>query len=279
MLGRLIAQKMTEHLGQPVIVDNRPGSSGRMGIAEVARASVDGYTILIGTNSTDAINPGLYSKLTYDPINDFAPVSLMATNRFVMTVPASLPVTTVGELINLAKANPGKYDYASTGNGTTSNLSAVLLVFMPGAPPSHIPYKSNAPALVDLLAGRVSVMFDNITAIQTHIQSGALRPIATTGLTRSPILKDIPTLSVSGVKGSGIIGWFCILAPAATSPDVVNRLTRELVRIIALSEVREKISSIGAEPETSTPAALKRLITTELPKWKNLIQMTGAKID
>ncbi len=279
VLGRLLAQKLTESLGQPVMVDNRAGAGGSVGTAEVSRAPADGYTIMLGTNSTHAINPGIYAKLPYNAIKDFSPVSLIATNRFVMVVPASLPVKNLGELISLAKANPGKYDYASSGNGTTSHLAASLFVSMSGAQLTHIPYKSNGPALNDLLAGRVAVMFDNITALQSHIESGALRAIATTGLTRSPVLKDVPTLDEAGVKDYAINGWFGVFAPTGTPVEAVNRLNRELVRIVALPEIRERLNAIGADAQTSTPAQFRQLIATELPKWAGIIQTAGARID
>ena len=279
VIGRLLAQKLTESLGQPVVVENRPGAGGSLGTSEVARAPADGYTILLGSSSTHGINPGMYAKLAYDPIKDFAPVALIATNLFVMSVPKDSPVKTVADLVRLAEASPGKYDYASSGNGTTSHLAAALFVSMSGAKLTHIPYKSNVPGLTDLVAGRVAMMFDNITAMQTQINAGTIRPIATTGLKRTTVLNDVPTLDESGVKGYDIRGWFCMLAPAGTPAAIVTRLNQELVKIVAMPEVTEKLVAIGADPETGSPEDLKKLIASEIIKYKNIIEIAGAKVE
>lgn len=279
VIGRLLAQKLTESLGQPVVVENRPGAGGSLGTSEVARAPADGYTILLGSSSTHGINPGMYDKLPYDPIKDFEPVALIATNLFVMSVPKDSPVKTVADLVRLAQVSPGKYDYASSGNGTTSHLAAALFVSMSGAKLTHIPYKSNVPGLTDLVAGRVAMMFDNITAMQTQINAGTIRPIATTGLKRTTVLKDVPTLDESGVKGYDIRGWFCMLAPAGTPAVIVTRLNQELVKIVAMPDVAEKLVAIGADPETGSPEDLKKLIASEIIKYKNIIEIAGAKVE
>ena len=279
VIGRLLAQKLTEGLGQTVIVENRPGAGGSLGSAEVARAAADGYTLLLGSSSTHGINPGMYANLPYDPVKDFEPVSLIATNLFVMSVPKDSPFSTVADLVRRSKAEPGKYDYASSGNGTTSHLAAALFVSMSGASLTHIPYKSNVPGLTDLVAGRVVMMFDNITAMQAQINAGTIRPLATTGLARSSVLQDVPTLNESGVTGFEVKGWFCMLAPAGTPKEIVNKLNRELVRIVALPEVREKLVAIGADPETGSPDDLKKLIASEIIKYKKIIDIAGAKLE
>ncbi len=279
VIGRLLAQKLTERLGQTVVVENRPGAGGSLGSAEVARAAADGYTLLLGSSSTHGINPGMYASLPYDPVRDFAPISLIATNLFVMSVPKDSPVKTVADLVSMSQAAPGKYDYASSGNGTTSHLAAALFVSMSGAKLTHIPYKSNVPGLTDLVAGRVAMMFDNITAMQAQINAGSIRAIATTGLTRSSVLKDVPTLSESGVKGFEIKGWFCMLAPAGTPVEIVNILNRALVQIVALPDVQEKLVAIGADPETGSPDDLQKLIASEIIKYKKIIEIAGAKLE
>ena len=279
VIGRFLAQKLTENLGQTVVVDNRPGAGGSLGSAEVARAPADGYTILLGSSSTHGINPGMYAKLPYDPIKDFEPIGLIATNLFVMSVPNDSPVKTVADLVRLSQASPGQYDYASSGNGTTSHLAAALFVHMSGAKLTHIPYKSNVPGLTDLMAGRVAMMFDNITAMQRQISAGMIRPIATTGLKRNVALKDVPTLDESGVKGYDLQGWFCFLAPAGTPIDIVTRLNQALVKVIAMPEVTEKLIAFGADPETSTPQELKNLIASEIIKYKKIIDIAGAKVE
>jgi len=279
VIGRFLAQKLTENLGQTVVVDNRPGAGGSLGSAEVARAPADGYTILLGSSSTHGINPGMYAKLPYDPLKDFEPIGLIATNLFVMSVPNDSPVKTVADLVRLSQASPGQYDYASSGNGTTSHLAAALFVHMSGAKLTHIPYKSNVPGLTDLMAGRVAMMFDNITAMQRQISAGMIRPIATTGLKRNVALKDVPTLDESGVKGYDLQGWFCFLAPAGTPIDIVTRLNQALVKVIAIPEVTEKLIAFGADPETSTPQELKNLIASEIIKYKKIIDIAGAKVE
>lgn len=279
VLGRLLAQKMSEGLGQPVIVENKPGAGGSVGTAEVAKAAPDGYTILLGTSSTHGINPSLYPKLPYDPVKDFAPVALIAVNKFVAVVPASSPAKNLPEFIAMVRREPGKYAYASSGNGTTSHLAGSLFVHLADAQMSHVPYKTTGAAQLDLIAGRVALMFDNITAMQGHLQSGALRPLATTSTVRSPILKEVPTAQEQGLKGYQIDGWFCFLAPEGTPADVVNRLYRETERVVALPEVRDKMIAIGADPQVLPPAGLERMIASEIPRWRNIIRTTGAKVE
>lgn len=279
VLARLLAQKMSEGLGQPVVVENKAGAGGSVGTAEVAKAAPDGYTILLGTSSTHGINPSLYPKLPYDPVKDFSPVALIAVNKFVAVVPASTPARNLQEFIAMVRRDPGKHSYASSGNGTTSHLAGALFVHMAGAPMSHVPYKTTGAAQIDLIAGRVALMFDNITAMQGHLQSGALRALATTSTARSPILRDVPTAQEQGLKGYQIDGWFCFLAPAGTPADVVNRLHRETERVVALPEVTEKMIAIGADPQVLPPAGLRKMIATEIPRWRDLISATGAKVE
>lgn len=279
VIGRFLAQKFSEGLGQTVVVENRPGAGGSLGSAEVARAPADGYTILLGSSSTHGINPGMYAKLPYDPLKDFEPIGLIATNLFVMSVPKDSPVQTVADLVRLSQAAPGQYDYASSGNGTTSHLAAALFVSMSGAKLTHIPYKSNVPGLTDLMAGRVAMMFDNITAMQRQISAGVIRPLATTGLKRTAVLQDVPTLDEAGVKGYDLRGWFCLLAPAGTPVAIVTRLNQELVRVIALPEVDAKLIALGADPETSSPQELHTLIASEIVKYKKIIDLAGAKLE
>ena len=280
IISRLVTQRMAQELGQPVVVENKAGAGGAIGAGEGARAAPDGYTLSVATVSTMAVLPACRPKdLPYDPIKDFEPVALIATNLFVMSVPKDSPVRSVSDLVKLSQAEPGKYDYASSGNGTTSHLAAALFVSMSGAKLTHIPYKSNVPGLTDLVAGRVAMMFDNITAMQSQINAGTIRPIATTGLKRNVVLKDVPTLDESGIKGYDIRGWFCMLAPAGTPVEIVTKLNRELVRIVAMPEVTEKLVAIGADPETGSPQDLKALIASEILKYKNIIEIAGAKVE
>jgi tripartite-type tricarboxylate transporter receptor subunit TctC len=196
-----------------------------------------------------------------------------------MSVPKDSPVKTVADLVRLSQASPSQFDYASSGNGTTSHLAAALFISMSGAKLTHIPYKSNVPGLTDLMAGRVAMMFDNITAMQAQINAGTIRPVATTGLKRNVVFKDVPTLDEAGVKGYDLRGWFCLLAPAGTPAEIVTKMNRELVRVIAMPEVTDKLIALGADPETGTPQELKALIASEIIKYKKIIDIAGAKVE
>jgi tripartite-type tricarboxylate transporter receptor subunit TctC len=279
VLGRLLAQKMGEGLKQAIVVDNKPGAGGSVGTADIAKAPADGYHILLGSSSTHGINPVLYSKLPYDAIKDFAPIGVLGTNKFVMAVPADFPAKNLQEFLAVTRANPEKYSYASSGNGTTSHLAGALFTQMSGIPLTHIPYKSNVPGLNDLIAGRVSVMFDNITAMQGQLKAGLVRPIATTGDVRSPILPDVPTMEEQGMKGYRIGGWFVLLAPAGTPKDIVQRLHAELARVVRMPEVNDKMISIGADPLILTPEETVRHIAAEIPRWRGMVETAGAKVE
>ena len=279
VMGRLIAQKLGEGLGQAVVVDNKPGAGGSLGTAEFARMPSDGYTLLLGSISTHAISPGVYTKLSYDPVKDFAAIGQVTNNPFVVAVPAALPVKTVAELVALAKSDPTKYNYASSGNGGGSHLAAALFVHLTGMPVQHIPYKSQAPALNDLLAGRVAFMFDNITAMKQHIQAGTLRALGTSVTTRPSVMKDVPTLIEAGVPGYEFNGWVGVWAPAGTPADIVNRVNGELLRIMAMPEMVAKFAALGAEVQTGTPQELSRLVASEVVKWKKVVQIAGVKAE
>jgi tripartite-type tricarboxylate transporter receptor subunit TctC len=279
VLGRLLAQKMGEGLKQAIVVDNKPGAGGSVGTADIAKAPADGYHILLGSSSTHGINPVLYSKLPYDAVKDFAPIGVLATNKFVMAVPADFPAKNLQEFLAVTRANPSKYTYASSGNGTTSHLAGALFAQMSGIPLTHIPYKSNVPGLNDLIAGRVSVMFDNITAMQGQLKAGLVRAIATTGDVRSPILPDVPTMEEQGLKGYRIGGWFILLAPAGTPKDIVERLQAELARVVRMPEVNDKMIAIGADPYILSPEDSVRHIAAEIPRWRGMVETAGAKVE
>jgi len=279
VLGRILAERMSEGLGQPVVVENRPGAGGSIGTAVVAKAKPDGYTILLATSSTHGINPALYSNLPYDAIADFAPIGIVATNQFVAAVPADVPATNLEEFRAVVAEDPSAFNYGSSGNGTTSHMAGALFVQMSDLALVHIPYKSNGPALVDLMAGRVSLMFDNITAMQKQIEAGTIRPIGTTGKARSPILADVPTFQEQGLVDYHIGGWFGMLAPAGTPSAVIDKLSEELARVLLLPEVSNRMKAVGADPQTSTPAELGLLIQTEIPRWKEIAEIAGAKMN
>ena len=279
IVARSIGQELTKSWNQPVIVDNRPGAGGNIGADLVAKAPPDGYTILMGAVSTHAINVTLYSKLPYDPIKDFAPVTLITSVPNVLVVHPSLPVKTVADLIALAKARPGQLNYASGSTGSAGHLAGELFDSMAGVKMTHIPYKGAAPAVIDLIAGHVSLMFDNLSSALPNIKAQRVRAIAVTTLKRSPLVPELPTISESGLRGFDVSTWFGIFAPAGTPPDIVGRLNGEIVRILHTNEMRERLALLGAEPIGNKPDEFAAFIKAEIPKYAKVIKASGAKAD
>ena len=279
IVARAIGQDLNKAWNQPVIIDNRPGAGGNIGADYVAKAAPDGYTILMGAVSTHAINPTLYSKLPYDPIKDFAPVTLITSVPNVLVVHPSLPVKTVKDLIALAKARPGQLNFASGSTGSAGHLAGELFNSMAGVQMTHIPYKGAAPAVIDLIAGHVSLMFDNLASALPNIKAQRVRAIAVTTLTRSPLLPNVPTISESGLKGFDVSTWFGIFAPAGTPPELVNKLNVEVVRILHTNEMRERLAALGAEPAGNKPDEFLAFIKAEIPKYAKVIKASGARAD
>ena len=279
IVARAIGQDLNKAWNQPVIIDNRPGAGGNIGADYVAKAAPDGYTILMGAVSTHAINPTLYSKLPYDPIKDFAPVTLITSVPNVLVVHPSLPVKTVKDLIALAKARPGQLNFASGSTGSAGHLAGELFNSMAGVQMTHIPYKGAAPAVIDLIAGHVSLMFDNLASALPNIKAQRVRAIAVTTLTRSPLLPIVPTISESGLKGFDVSTWFGIFAPAGTPPELVNKLNVEVVRILHTNEMRERLAALGAEPAGNKPDDFLAFIKAEIPKYAKVIKASGARAD
>jgi tripartite-type tricarboxylate transporter receptor subunit TctC len=280
VMGRMFAQKLSDAWKVPVTVDNRAGAGGTIGSALVARAPADGFTLLLGSISTHAISPGLYTKMAYDPVKDFAAVSRAGITPFVMTVHPGVPANTIGELIALARANPGKYDFASSGNGTTSHLCGALFTRMAGVEMTHVPYKANAPGLTDLLGGRVTFMFDNIIAMQPHIKAGKLRALAVTGNERVTSLPNVPTMIEAGLPAYEVIGWFGFWAPAATPRAIVIRLNTEFNRIMREPDVKARAEEQGVDmTHTQSPEEFGGYVQSELVKWRQIIRDAGAKLD
>ena len=280
VMARMFAQQLAESLKVPVVVDNRPGAGGTIGSTAVARATADGYTILLGSISTHAISPNLYAGMAYDPVKDFEPLARAGTTPFVMTVHPDVAAGTVGELIRHGRANPKKYAFASSGNGTTSHLCGALFTRLAGVEMTHIPYKSNVPGLTDLLAGRVTFMFDNIIAMQPHIKAGKLRALAVTGAERVASLPNVPTMIESGLPAFDVTGWFGFWAPAGTPRQVVIRLNAELNRIMREPDVRARAEEQGVDlTKTQEPEEFGRFVQAELVKWRRIIQDAGAKMD
>lgn len=278
-LARIIGQYMGRELGQTVMIDNRPGAGGNIGSQMVARAPADGHTLLMGTVGTHAINQSLYKKMAFDPIKDFQPLSRVALVPNLLVAHPSQPFKNVKELIAHAKANPGKINFASSGNGTSIHLSAEMFNQMAGVDMQHIPYKGSAPALTDLLAGQTAIMFDNMPSVIGHVRAGKLRPLAVTTPQRSPALPDVPTVAEAGVPGFSATSWFGLLAPAGTPAPVVAKLNATILKALADPEVKKKFAEQGAEPHGEKPEQFAEFIRSETAKWGETVKKSGATAD
>jgi len=276
--GRTISSKLSERFGQPVVVDNRPGASTVIGTDLVAKAPADGYTLLLGSNSI-ALQPLLQAKLPYDPARDLAPVILAARIPNVLVIHPSVPATTVAEFIALAKAKPGSINYASVGNATGPHLFGELFRSLTGVDIVHVPYKGTAPAVNDLLGGQVQALFDSLATALPNIRAGKLRALGVTSLQRSRAAPDIPTLAESGAPGYEATGWFGVLAPAGTPPEVIARLNAEIGAILRLPEVEERFIQFGAEGGGGSPGDFAAFIRAESVKWGRIIREAGIHAD
>ena len=279
ILARILGQALTAELGQTVIVDNRAGAGGNIGGQAAARAAADGYTLFMGTVGTHAINASLYKKMPFDPVKDFAPLSRVANVPNLLVANPAQPFKTVKELIAYAKANPGKLNFASSGNGSSIHLSGELFKSMAKVDMQHVPYKGSAPAVTDLLGNQVAIMFDNMPSAIQHVRSGKLRAIAVTTAKRSPELPDVPTIAEAGVPGYEATSWFGMFAPAATAPAVITRLNTAIAKVLAQPEVKKQINDQGAEVYTETPTQFSAFIEKESAKWSKVVKDSGASMD
>ena len=279
IFARPIAQKMSESMGQQVIVENRPGSGGVLGSEVVAKAAPDGYTMMMGLTANVAVNPALYAKLPYDPLRDFAPVTLVASAPYVLLVPVSLPAHNVKELIALARSKPGELAYVSLGSGSMGHLSGEMLASMGGVKLLHVPYKTLGQAIPDLISGQVQLLFLGIASAQSQVKSGKLRAIAVSGARRSPVLPQLPTVAEAGVKGFDLTGWYGVFVPAGTPQDIIARLHGEIVKALALPDVRERLSAAGAEVVGNSPREFDKFVRSELVKWAKVVKLSGAKVE
>jgi len=275
---RVIAQELGKRMGQQVVVENKPGAGATIGSEIVARAAPDGYTLLLASQ-TNAISASLYRKLAYDPIEDFAPISLIGEEPGVLVVNPALPVKTLQEFIAYVKERPGQVDYASSGNGSGQHLFAALLASSTGLKMNHIPYKGSGQATTDLLGGQVMVSIPGTAGMVGHIKAGKLRALAVTGAKRSPQLPDVPTVMESGVPGYEAYVWMGLLAPKGTPPAIIDRLYRELAAVLATTEVKNYMATAGIEIVGSTPAEFGRFFRAEKDLWAKVVRETGAKID
>ena len=279
LLARTAGAKMSEAWGQQVIVDNRPGAGGNIGSDMVAKAAPDGYTILLGAASVLAINQSLYTHMPYDPATAFAHITQMSSNANVLVVTPLLPAKSVKELIAYAKSNPGKLTFASSGAGGSIHLSGELFKSMAGLDMEHIAYKSSPLAHIDIISGQVHLMFDGMPTALPQVKAGRLRALGVTSRKRSALLPDVPTIAEAALPGYEAVGWFGFAAPAGTPRDVVIKLNREIVRILHLPDVRERLVAQGAEPVGNSPEEFSKFVKAETAKWGKLVQGLGIKIE
>ena len=278
-VARVIAEKLRDRLGQPVVVDNRGGAGGTIGSDIAAKAQPDGYTMLIGTSSTHAIAPAVFSALPYQPTRDFAPVTLIGAATVMLVVIPSIPANSVAELIALAKAKPQLLTFASSGNGGVSHLIGEYFKSRAGIEMLHVPYKGDTPMIADLLSGQVSLDFGTAVAFLPHVQKGALKALAVTSAQPSPVAPGLPTVAGSGLPDFEALQWFGILMPAGTPKPIVNRMNREIIAVLQTPEVRQRFEAMGIEVAGSTPESFSSFMADEAAKWQKIAKDAGVKIN
>ncbi len=278
IVSRVIAQRLSEQLGQQVIIDNKPGAGGNIAAELIANAPADGYTLFYNTSAV-VIGPALYSKVNYDTLKDFAPVALTASVPMVLAVNPNLPARSVKEFLDLARSKPGQLNYSSSGTGTITHLASAMLSTQTGIQTQHVPYKGSAPGLVDLASGQTQFMIDTINTVLPYVRDGRLRGLAVSSMKRSSVLPDLPTLHESGLSGFDASAWQGIVAPAATPSDIVQRLNAEVNKALAHPEVRAKLAAQGADVLGGTSAEYAAHLRSELPRWAKAVKDSGAKAD
>jgi len=278
-VARLLGQKVSESVKQPVVVDNKPGAGGNIGADAVAKSPADGYTILMGAVATHAINPTLYASIPYDPVRDFIPVTQVASTPNVLVVNPSVPATNVREFIAFAKANPGMLNFGSGSTGSAGHLAGELFKAQAGVEMTHVPYKGAAPAMNDLIGGQIQLMFDNLASALGQVRAGRVKALAVTTAKRTALAPELPTIAESGLPGFDINTWFGIFVPASTPREVVDRLHSEFTRALATPDIRDKMLALGAEPVRNRPEEFAAYIRTEADKYARVIKASGAKAD
>ena len=278
IVARFFGQKLSESVKQQVVVDNRAGAGANLGAEIAAHAPRDGYTLFVGTPA-HTINPALYTKLNYDIIKDFAPISTLTTGQYVLVVHPALAAKSVKDLVAMARAKPGQLNYASAGNGNATHLAGELFRSLAKIDIVHVPYKGTGPALTDLMGGQVQFMFSNLTAALPQIKSGKMRALAVTGPKRSGSVPELPTMSEAGVPGYAVTSWFALLAPNGVAPDILKRLHAETVKAMSAPDMKDKLAGEGAEPMTSTPAELTAFLKAEIAQWGKVVKAAGIKAE
>ncbi len=279
VVARLITQKMSENMGQQIVVDNQPGAAGMIGLERFMRAAPDGYTLAAVNDAPLTMIPNLRKKIAYDPVTSFAPVGLMVNNSWTLVVHPSLPVKNVAELIALAKAKPGELNYSSGGNGSPQHVAMELFLSMAGAKMTHVPYKGTTQATLDVIAGQIPMMFSGTNAVVNQVKEGKLRALATGGTTRSPLLPDVPTVAESGLPGYEFVTWMGMFAPPNTPKEIIARVNAEIARALAAPDLRDKLVAQGVDAKTSTPEQLGALTKSRLAQMARIIQDAGIKIE
>ena len=279
VIGRIMAQKLSEGLGQQLIVENRAGASGTIGTEAAVKAPADGYTLLLGSTGTLATAPSLYPNLGYDPSRSFAPISLLTTASFLVVVHPSVPANSLRELIDLAKSKPGQLNFGSGGNGHPMHIAGEMFKAAAGVDLVHVPYKGASPAVIDLLAGRIQIVFDQVVSYPSHLRSGKLRALAVAKSTRISQLPNVPTTAEAGLPGFEVSSWFGLLAPRGTPNDVIGRLNAEVLKALGTKEVHDTLSNQGLEPAGGSPERFSLVIVDDGAKWSRAVKASGAKLD
>ena len=279
IVGRILAAKLGENVGQPIIVDNRPGAAGTVGTDAVVKSPPDGYTVMIGATSTIAANVGLYPKRGFDPVKSLSPITQIAEGSFLMAVPASSPAKSVREFIELARANPGQLNYGTSGRGSSMHLMGEMFKIMAKVDMVHVPYKAGGPAIADLAVNRVQLLYSDLAALLPFVKSGQVRALAVTTPKRSSLLPDLPTMSEAGVPGYDATSWYGMLGPAGMPRDLVMRLNGEFARIVHGAEVKERFAAMGIEPVTGTPEEFASYIRGQVVKWSEVAKSSGVELE